>query len=147
MDLWAEIGKAAAENPTADPQKLAARLYQRIGRKEVIALLAREIAHRQRGLVANIEINAFKGRMHDVTLPALDASPDFAVLFGTSFKLGNGGEVLWNLATLEEHQRRVLMLEKMRAGLDRTIDRHREAIQILETTGAKCLADAFRAAA
>lgn len=143
MSLWQEIKNAAQGDPTGDPKALASRLYRRLGRAEIVSLLAAEIAHEQRGCARATEVAAFRGAFTTkLTDPAAKGDESaFAALFGTRFALGDGTEATWDKATIEQHEQRIAMLEKLRNGLDRTIQRHRDAVAILRSTGARCLAE------
>lgn len=63
--------------------------------------------------------------------------------FNCVFALGDGRRVTWGEATKEEHLQRVAILERMRAGIEDTIERHKEAVRLLERTGARNLNELF----
>lgn len=59
-----------------------------------------------------------------------------------TFSLGDGTRVAWGVATIEQHEQRIALLERQQDNVQRTIDRHRLAIQqIRKTPGASCLND------
>jgi len=144
MGLHTEITKTANEHPDGDPRALATTLLARLKRADLIGLLADEIAHAQRSIIRNVERDAF----HEAFTQAArskSATPDatddaFQALFDCTFKIGDGSEATWAEATEEQHLARIAMLEKLRAGLDATIDRHREAVRLIRAHGVACLA-------
>ncbi len=113
----------------------------------MIDLLAEEIAHHQRNLMRAQERRAFatwRGRARPGTAWRGVASQDkgpFAALFAVEFKLGDGRSVPWLKATVAEHQQRITLLERLRAGLDETIKRHQDAIALIQESGVTCLAE------
>lgn len=63
-------------------------------------------------------------------------------LLATTFSLGAGIEVTWGVATIEQHQLRVKLLDDQSAGIADTKRRHMLAIEMIESTpDAKCLGD------
>lgn len=60
-----------------------------------------------------------------------------------SHRFYNGDRyVLWGDATVDDHRGRIDFLSKLRNGIDETIERHQEAIDLLVATGARCLNEA-----
>lgn len=144
MGLHTEIDKIANQNPDGDPRDLAATLLSRLKRADLIGLLAEEIAHAQRSLVRSVERDTFR-QAFTATTRAQKQSPAttdeaFRALFDCTFKIGDGSQATWAEATEEQHLARIAMLEKLRAGLDATIDRHREAVRLIRSHGVACLA-------
>lgn len=144
MGIRIEIDKIASEHPTDDAYALAAALVKRMKRDDFIPLLAEEIAHAQRGVVRSAEQAAFRAvytaKAKQPLAPPADLDA-FKSLFDKSFKLGDGNDADWLGATEEQHLQRIAMLEKLRSGLDRTIERHREAVRLIRQHGVACLGD------
>lgn len=144
MGLWAVIRQAAVDAPDKDPEKVAKQLLQSLGRAELLALLAREIAGAQRQVVATVEAAAFRAASASpkAAIESADRLTAFRPLLAARIKLGDGsGGVTWGQATVAEHQQRIAFLAKLRDGIDQTIERHREAIALLSESGAACLDD------
>lgn len=68
-------------------------------------------------------------------------------LLSTVFALGDGTEVTWGTATIEQHKQRIEMLTKNAAGIVETASRHTAAVRMIEEAGATCLADLAERAA
>lgn len=150
MSLASEITKVAQADPTGDPTALATNLLRRLTKADLTALLAEEIAHQQRGVHAAAEASAFADKFTETVRsggllrrsPSVPVPTDqFRALFDSPFKLGDGTAVVWGEATVEQHEQRITFLSKLRDGLDRTIDRHREAIAAIRSAGVSCLAE------
>lgn len=62
-----------------------------------------------------------------------------------TFTPGDGRRVLWGEATIKDHEMRIDFLAKHRDGIDTTIQRHREAIELLKASGASCLNELLEA--
>lgn len=70
--------------------------------------------------------------------PALDRK---AMYLRMKFALGDGTEVTWGDATVDQHLARIAMLERQVAGVSQTIERHRYAVDAIRKAGVSCLAD------
>lgn len=57
------------------------------------------------------------------------------------FALGDGRYVTWEDATVDDHKRRIVFLEKGMSGTRRTIRQHQATIELLNEAGADRLAD------
>jgi hypothetical protein len=133
-----------AERENRNARDLALEIVKR-HRDWAVSMVADRIENIRRGVVRAVEAQIADSIMAGVQLrdpvrlpaPALDV---FADLMSQPFRLGNGTSVLWGEATLEQHEQRIAMLTKTRDGLNRTIERHAEAVQLLRTSGAPCLA-------
>lgn len=144
--VFDEITKAAKADPFGAADDLARRLMASVRKDDLLPLLVREIAHAQRHQNRWAERSAFSERFaasvsalpetSEIAAASLD---DFKALYETPFKLGDGTSVTWGAATVEQHEIRLSMLRAIRAGLDRTIARHEEAVAILRSSGAPCL--------
>lgn len=75
------------------------------------------------------------------------SSGDRTSYLSERFATGDGRYVRWGEATVADHTMRVEMLAKLRGGIDATIGRHLEAIELLNTTGARCLDETTAVAA
>jgi hypothetical protein len=62
-------------------------------------------------------------------------------LLGTSFALGNGTEVGWGEATVDQHRQYVQMLAGLATGTMQTASRHQAAIRMCEEAEVDCLND------
>lgn len=153
--LFKKINEVAAANPGSDPKVLAAELRQGLTTEDFDRLLSIEIAHAQRRIASETEKESFKESLRerwpspeemsdgpgvDPHSPVDPLAP-FRKLFGASFRLGDGNEVAWETATRQDHETRIAMLTKLRDGLDRTIERHWEAIRCIDGAGVTCLAE------
>lgn len=56
-----------------------------------------------------------------------------------TFALGDKRRVSWGEATVDDHRQRMVMLCKLRDGINNTIRRHRTAIEVLEQAEVNCL--------
>lgn len=140
MGLHTEIDKIATEHPDAEPRELAATLIRRLKRTDLIDLLADEIAHRQRANARDVERTAFNTKFATNTRTAPTATPNaYRALFAATFSLGDRTTVTWGDATRDDHLRRIAMLEKLRDGIDRTINQHRQAVRLIDQHGVNCL--------
>ncbi len=63
------------------------------------------------------------------------------------FCIGRGKHVVWGEATVQDHRDRIAFLASLRNGIDNTIARHAEAIDIIEAAGVSCLNDVLAVAA
>lgn len=133
---------AITSHPTVSAFDLATSLVDQIDKNEIILILSNEISRIRRTEVSSVERSVFSSLASNtpqVSLVTPDYIQAFKELFDEKFKLGDGTEVEWGKATVEEHLIRRDMLTKKRDGLTRTISRHDEAIRILTVTGARCL--------
>ena len=148
MSLAAVIRKAAQGNPTGDPTKMASALIAKLGKGELVQLLAHEIAGEQRILTLSHEKSAFARKFlaNPPTASSEAISKAFKELAGTRFSLGRGRKVDWMEATVEDHRARIAYLAKLRGGIDKTIQRHQAAIDAIEEHGVTCLREIEQAA-
>ena len=145
-DVLSAIRKVAADDPTADPLDLARSVLSGLRKDDLLPLIAREIKDAQRFHSRTVE-RAFFDRGFRAAVEAVPspeearavALGDFMELYNTRFRLGDGTSVTWGQATIEQHEIRLAMLRKLRAGLDRTIEQHERALVLLRTSGAPCL--------
>jgi hypothetical protein len=149
MGLRDDIHRLAASDPDGDPTALAEGLIARYTRDDLIALLADEIAREQRAVVAAVEARADLRRLLAGREPSglVTGQPSFVALLGHRFALGTGDTTTWGSATVEEHEVRIRYLEKLRDGLNATIERHRQAIALIRQAGVECLGDLAERAA
>jgi hypothetical protein len=141
MKLTTRIYELGHKAPNDDPRELAEQLLGELADDDdLLDVLAHDIAFAQRSAVRTVESNAFRTKIGEpVTLEP--ATPAFRALMERGFKLGDGTRVVWADATVPQHAQRVAYLEKIRDGIDQTIDRHREAIRLIEQAGVTCLAE------
>ena len=144
MTLKDLIGKALDDTPDADPHDIARLIFGKVETEDLLRLIAREVEWTQRGLARVVEhgaMTAFRGRFSGPLPPRLRADPNLSALFRSTFSLGNGTDISWGKATIEQHEQRIAFLEKQREGLGRTITQHQDAIKAIRQAGASCLND------
>lgn len=131
-----------------DSLRIAELVLAELDQAGLLMLLVNEIDDLKREATKQMEHAAFASALReqfaagDIPAPIAGSSSEaFAALFDKSFKLGDGTEATWGEATVEQHEQRLAMLTKLRDGLNSTIDRHTEAIHVLRTSGARCLAE------
>lgn len=147
MSVYQAILEAARTHPEGDPRELATAIVARHTKSDLIPFIAEEIKGQQREVQRRVEDEAFipmreHFREASLAMPTPDemaSLENFRALYRTPFRLGDGTTATWGSASLDQHERRLSMLLKLRAGLDKTIERHQEAIRILKATGAPCL--------
>jgi hypothetical protein len=98
-------------------------------------IVAHAIGMNRRAKVRNIERRAPRKGLGK-TFDSVQARKEMAEAF---FALGDGTEVRWGEATVEQHRQRIDMLVKMQSGLGVTIARHESAIAEIEAAGVSCL--------
>jgi len=150
------IRKAVAEDPTGDPQVIAASIRRRLSGRDVVGLIVHVIVAEQRNLARRQEQVAFSSihrasRMFDPADPGTPveemtlgntAAKLMELLESSPFKMGDGSDPLqWGTATVAQHEARIAMLSKIRDGIDATIARHREAISLCRQAGVDRLMD------
>lgn len=149
------IVSAANADPTADPDQLAVAVIARVTKGDLTPLVADAIAAAQRAVHRRQEIrtwsvwsarraaSTFTDASVSMPAGAEVAGPldDFRALYNTPFHLGDGNTVTWGQATIEDHERRIEKLLTLAGGIYRTVERHRNCIEILRSAGATCLAE------
>lgn len=165
MTLAEIIRKAVQENAGADAITLAFEIAGRQSREErdtfYLDLLRVAVEHEQRAYTRATEHTAFRAFFAE--RPALSpvsgqrtltiepspagrtlqdaARAHLAEMLRTRIALGDGVEVEWGRATVEQHEQRVAMLQKIRDGISNTIERHMTAIRLIRQAGVSCLAE------
>lgn len=156
MSLVDKIRESVEAATDDDCVAIARSLLDAVDKRELLPLLIEEIRHEQRRIQRLTELRAFANVPFEVATRSNPSSselqtaytPDgLRALYKTPFALGDGTRVTWGRATVEQHEMRLAMLRRLRAGLDQTIARHNEALELLRTTGVKCLEDLAEAAA
>lgn len=147
MNLMQTIAVIAREDPEGDKYELARTVVARFTKSDLVPLVAEAIEHQRTIDRRSQEDAAFAPLLRHFT-EASDAMPtpielstldNFKALYKTSIKLGDGTSTTWGSASLAQHEQRLTMLVRLRSGLDKTIERHQEAIRILKAAGAPCL--------
>lgn len=141
------IYEIVAANPERDAHGIAIDVLAKCTKNDLLPLVEDEVVNHMRNAVRGVERATFQSLYKGVELSqsgveyvSAPASRDaFRSLFHKKFALGDGREVLWGKATVEEHKQRVEMLRKQRDGIDSTIQGHMQAIITLEESGARCL--------
>jgi hypothetical protein len=142
MGLYRTLRTAAESRPHDRPIDVATDLLGSLRKADLLELVAEEIASIQRTRTRGLEAEAFPPpRSNGSVSERLGVVDPLKALRSETFKLGDGREVEWLLATVDQHRQRVDYLERLRAGIAVTIDRHRQAIDQIESAGATCLAD------
>lgn len=135
-ELAEDVGTAGDAEATASA--ICAHLKLSALAREVLwPIIAAECESIERVRVRRIEqavTISRKGREANIT-------GERSALMRETFALGDGRRIEWGKATAEEHQARLDMLAKMRDGLDATMSRHQDAIDLLRSSGVKCLDD------
>jgi len=152
--VFALIRRAVKEDPGADTHALATVLMESFRKTDMLPLVEKEVAHQQRAYTREQEASwsrslADRFRRSTAAIPSpaeVEAAiPDgLKALMQSRFRLGDGGTVVsWGGATMQQHELRIEMLKRQRAGIDLTIRRHHEAIDLLRQTGATTLDEVF----
>jgi hypothetical protein len=112
----------------------------------LLPIICNAVGHQRRAVVRQLEDHAAPFRAKEPALtaasgeayrnPAMEARTN---LMAESAFVPGDGWIQWGLLTLEQHQKIVDFYERRIAGYQRTIQRHVEAIEVLEATGATCL--------
>lgn len=120
MSLASLIQKSATADPNGDPTRIAGRILDQTPKTELVALLAEEVAHVQRGLARTAEQQALtKGLL---SKPASEHSEAFRLAFkklaGTQFSLGRGFDemIAYVDASPTKLRERAIYLRKLAAG-------------------------------
>lgn len=141
------VRNIVASDPKGDPRKLAREVLKQLPQTELIKILAHLVVNEQRLVVLAQEREVFESFVNRTATSLarkriMDSSADsFRALLQSPFAIGDGQKVTWGQATIEQHQRRVMYLQKLRDGIDRTIEQHQAAIALLESSAASCLDD------
>lgn len=137
-DLIRQAHEAA---PEAEDEDLAEALLAKLTKRELLPLLVERVQNIRRNIVRGIEADAFKALVGDEsrTAAVVATSERFDALFKAGFSLGDGFMRRWGEATVAEHHCRIAFLSGQVDGLNRTIQRHRDAIEVIEGAGVTCL--------
>lgn len=119
------------EHGDVDGVAVALRLNAR-QREALEPLMVEKASNIQRNIVNRLERTVFAGKKVDLTELR-------AALVAQTFTLPDGRRVCWGEATVEDHAERIVMLVKLRDGIDRTIGRHQRAIEAITEQGVSCL--------
>jgi hypothetical protein len=163
MSFWTAIHQLALQYPEGEPKPIARQFLDRISDDELVDLLADAILTARRHHVRAVEQEAFspllpeeeeqvEGFAEHVTPlskrpPTRLSREQFAELLDKTFAIGDhhGSVVRWGEATVPQHQARIVMLQKQVAGTLETIDRHQQAITLIEEEQVSCLNEALQA--
>lgn len=146
MTNWlAVIHRQLGEDVTGDARMLAAKIVDLLTTEEIVGLIAEEIEHQQRAVTRTQERSAFAmianlDRSLTAAVPALPTGHEWNGLLRSRFKL-HGHQVEWGLATIEQHEARLVQLRGLRDGLNVTIEFHERAIAMIREAGVECLDD------
>lgn len=142
----------ARRYPHEDPEVLAERALLKLRKVQIIPLVAEHLARLQRLIAHENEVRAFtevfRRNRGAVAMPMIVPTNDlFRDLFLQRFSVGDGREVTWGDATVEDHEARIAFLELQARGLMDTVERHRASIALITAAGATCLKEAYASAA
>lgn len=129
---------AAEVRAGKSPESVASELSVVATPQDVAELIEEKARVLGRAEVREREAEAFRERFRDLAAGApITVAPSVSMreLFNERFSLGGGEVVTWGQATVAQHALRIEMLGKIRAGIDETIARHREAIRMIESHG------------
>jgi hypothetical protein len=152
-----QLRRLVMAQPGADPAAIAAEFRAEAGDNGMVAVLADYIRELQRLAVAERERSTFASvrELFADDVPAASGAgaarrlgPEllerFQPLFGCVFETGKGA-VLWELATVEQHQARIAYQEQVRRrfndAIDQDIENHRTASEVITAAGVRCLAE------
>jgi len=130
-----------ADHQTGDPDTTAIEVFKAIGLPEkwrtiFYGVVRDECRRLSRNHVRDLEIGQSPTDTHGV--PADPRSRTDYLLE----RFYNGAEyVLWGTATVDDHLGRIAFQESLRGGIERDIERHREAIEAILAAGVSCLND------
>lgn len=148
-DLTHAIHDLIEATPDATAEELAgAVIASATTRKELAALVFPAIRNHawiaRRSITRRMEAAAFSHSSHDIQRRNAEGCDPLAgrqALLHESFSCSDGRIVTWAEATVDDHMLRIGYLTAKQVGLQTTIDRHQEAISLIEAAGASCLAD------
>lgn len=149
VNLNGRLMELIEQHPEMDAHQLAAAVMATARtRAELADLVLPAVTETalivRRRVTARVERQAFGHSRYDSHgAPAESADPvgDRRRLLSEKFALSDGRWVTWAEATTADHRLRIGYLLAKKAGLDRTISRHEQAIEEIEAAGATCLGD------
>jgi len=139
-----ELIKAHA---SADPTAAALAVFADLGcppkwQEVFFSLVRHECRNQYRATVRDLEAEPTTV----VTTSESKTDPSARSEFLT-YHFYNGEKwVLWDTATVDDHEKRIAYQLTLRNGIDRDIEKHRWAIQQITAAGVTCLADLNEAA-
>lgn len=148
MDLR-ELIKQELNQSADDSDVVAARMIAAASRSDRTAwlqtLLSDKVDNVRRNGYRTVERAAFAAiyaATHEPVRAAYDSCEERAklvTLFRNTFALGDGRDVSWGRATVEEHRIRISLLQKKADGIIKTVEQHEIAITLIEGAGVECL--------
>lgn len=149
MNLNQQLTELIEQHPDLEADELAravmATAHTRKALAELVFPAVKETALIvRRQVTARVERQAFGHVDLDPQNPHVESADpvgDRRRLLSERFALGDGRWVTWTEATVDDHRQRIGYLLAKQTGLQRTIDRHAEAIDQIEAAGATCLGD------
>lgn len=153
MKLNEAIEQALETNPAASNHDIARAALEAVPKGELLALLVDHVTHLRRHRTRDAERAAFehlnnRANHTPISLPqpqTRTASSMLSQLAKERFSLGNGSTANWLTATREDHKQRLEFLQKQVDGKLATMERHREALRLMDATGTDTLGDALQA--
>lgn len=149
MNLNQQLTELIEQHPDLEADELARTVMTTAHTRKALAELVFPAVKEtalivRRQVTARVERQAFNPNVRDpqsgLAEPA-DPVGDRRRLLSERFALGDGRWVTWTDATVDDHRQRIGYLLAKQSGLQRTIDRHAEAIAQIEAAGATCLGD------
>lgn len=149
------IRKWVEFDPKADDRRIADRVLGDLTQGQMVELVlpiigqvrregARRIEHRvHREFFASLpprKVSSVEERREAIRHIAMRL-PDKRDLLKTTFALGDGREVEWGKATVDDHRQRLAMLSSQQDGIGETMLLHEAAIEQIVAAGVTSLGD------
>lgn len=148
MSVSKLIAEFCEKYPDADAVDVSRKILEEVDTDALAGVLADEVDGYRRNRVRAVERTAFAQFFRAES--RADSSPstveNLKAVFSQKFAIGNNVEIEWGRATIAQHKTRIAMLTKLRSGIDQTIERHQEAIRLIEAHNATCLDEIEQAA-
>ncbi len=100
-------------------------------------LVRQEVVNRRRARTRHLERTSMIG----LRVVSESVVTQRAKLANEFFVLADGRLVSWAQATVADHEERIAMQLRLIGGIEETIVRHREAIDVISEAGVSCLAE------
>lgn len=146
MSLHADMVTFRQEHPDLSAEELTDRFYQQTTKAALKPLLVMEFWRLERIEIRAAEVRAVREIATTTTPIRRERAVQHAAdmdglrdLLDRSYRWRGGEARDLRYMTREEHQARIDMLLSHRAGVDRSIQIHRDAISLIDATGVSCL--------
>lgn len=153
MNIYTRVYRGVSADPDGTAQDVAESLMRQATKAELLPLLVAEVRREQRKRVRTVEqrhgvvlMNHYRRQSAPVSktigqVPARDLVSRLRSFMDQPIRLFDGSTTTWGKATLDELRQRRAELVQQRAGISQTIGLLDDAIEVLEESGALCLAD------